>query len=341
MVCRMLFFDYRESEKSFFEQNKFNDFDMKFFENSLNEDTVKNLSEDDLEMTTVISVFITSQITDKVLEKFKNLRIISTRSTGFDHIDIQKCVDKNIAVVNVEAYGSSSVAQFTFGMILMLIRKFLPAIKSVENRVSTLGCFTGRNLDTMTIGVVGTGFIGAGVCAIANSFGMKILAYDFAPKKELEAKYNIKYVKFDELLKKSDIVTLHIPYSEENYHLMDKEKFELMKQNSYFINVSRGELVNLEDLLNCVTNGKFSGVGLDVVACLDLKSENGKENILERSSLMCLEDSPIVHELNKLSNVIITPHIAYDTQESVDYILNTTFLGLKDCLCGGKKHRVI
>lgn len=341
MVCRMLFFDYRESEKSFFIQNKFNDFDIKFFENSLNEDTINNLSEEELEKTTVISVFITSQITDKVLEKFKNLRIISTRSTGYDHIDIQKCVDKNIAVTNVEAYGSSSVAQFTFGMILMLIRKFLPAIESVENKISTLGTFTGRNIDTMTIGIVGTGFIGAGVCAIANSFGMKILAYDFLPKKELEVKYNIKYVEFDELLKNSDIVSLHIPYSEDNYHLMNKEKFELMKPDAYFINVSRGELVNLSDLLKYVQQGKFKGIGLDVVACFDSKSGEDKVDMKERSSLLCLEDSQVVHELNKFSNVIITPHIAYDTQESVDYILKVTFAGLKDCLCGGKKHRVI
>lgn len=339
MVAKMLFFDYREAEKSFFKKNKFDNFDIKFFDESLNEDTIKKLSQEDLDNTMIISVFITSNICREVISKFKNLRIISTRSTGYDHIESSYCIDKNIAIINVESYGGLSVSQFTFGLILMLVRKILPAVESVRSGLFMKEDFTGRNLNDMTLGVVGTGAIGSGVCCIANQLGMRVLAFDVSPKKALTKDYGVEYVELDELLRKSDIVTLHFPYVKENYHLFDDKKFKLMKEGSYFVNVSRGELVNLKDLLKYVKNGKLKGVGLDVVACADWDGFERDKN-LEKSSLICLQKSEIIKNLNNFPNVIITPHIAYDTQESVDYILKTTFEGLKDSLTGGKKHRV-
>lgn len=340
MSCKMLFFDFRETEKHYFETHNFDNFEIKFFKEGLNEETVNNLSEEDLNDTMIISVFITSHITPEVIDKFKNLRIIATRSTGYDHIDTKICVDKNIALINVEKYGNTSVAQFTFTLILALIRKLFPAVEAVKTRSCIDGGFTGRNLDTLVLGIIGTGAIGAGVCAIAHGFGMKILAFDPSPKKELEKKYKVQYVDMDNLLEQSDIVTLHLPYNEENYHMISGHSFKKMKENSYFINVSRGELVNLEDLLKYIKNGKICGAGLDVVACLD-SSCMDDANRTERSSLLCLEESKIVQELNSMPNVIITPHMAYDTQESVDYILEKSFEGLMDYIYGGNKFRVL
>lgn len=340
MVCKMLFFDYRESEKNFFEKNKFPNLEIKFFNESLNEETVSLLEDNDFENAMIISVFVTSNITENIVNKFKNLRIISTRSTGYDHIELNHCLNKNIALINVESYGNTSVSQFTFALILMLVRQILPAIESVKLGVCTLTNFTGRNLNTMTIGVIGTGATGAGVCQIASGLNMNILAFDTCPKKELEQKYNVKYVNLEELLKTADIVTLHLPYTKETYHFMKEKQFKSMKEGSFFINVSRGELVNLEDLLSNLKNGKIKGAGLDVVACVDSNCMD-KDKKLERTSLMCLEDSKVVRELNTLPNVIITPHIAYDTHESMDYILKMTFEGIRDFLCGGNKNRVL
>lgn len=340
MVCRMLLFDYRESEKKFFEENKYENFKIKFFKESLNEETIKKLSNEDLEKTMVISVFTTSEITQNIIDKFKNLRIISTRSTGYEHIELKPCIEKNIALINVESYGNSSVAEFTFTLIVMLVRQILPAIEAIKSGTCIQKNFTGRILRTLTLGVIGTGSIGAGVCRIANGLEMEILAYDVIPKKEIEQKYNVKYVSLEELLKKSDIVTMHVPATAETRHMMSTKQFKLMKDNSYFVNVSRGELVKLDDLLKFVKNGKINGVGLDVVACVDMECLADSEK-LERDSLMCLEESKVVKELNKFPNVIITPHSAYDTQESIDYILKTTFAGLTDFLCGGNKYRVI
>ncbi len=340
MSCKMLFFDLRESEKPFFEKNKNLDkFNIKFFTESLNEETVNNLSEEDLENTTIISIFITSDITDKVLEKFKNLRIISTRSTGYDHIMIEPCTKNNIALINVEKYGNTSVAQFTFTLILALIRQLFPAIQAIKSGSCIQKNYTGRDINTLTLGIIGTGAIGAGVCAIAHGFGMKILAHDPYPKKELEQKYNVEYLDLDKVLENADIISLHTPFTEDNYHMISGNQLKKMKDNSYFINVSRGELVNLEELLKYIKIGKINGAALDVVACVD---PNCLEHVkqLERSSLMCLEESKVVQELNKLPNVIITPHMAYDTQESVEFILEKTFEGLSDFLCGGNKFRV-
>ena len=143
-----------------------------------------------------------------------------------------------------------------------------------------------------------------------------------------------------QLLKNADIVSLHLPYNKNTYHIMSDNEFKKMKDNSYFINVSRGELVNLNALLKYVKRGKFQGVGLDVVACVNSDCLEDVKKI-ERTTLQCLEESNVVMELNSYSNVLITPHMSFETQESVEYILEKTFDGLKDFVYGGHKYRII
>jgi len=332
----MLFFDYRESEQKFFEEHNFANYDIKFFKESLNEDTILNLSEDDLENTMIISVFINSNVTDEVISKFRNLRVVSTRSTGYDHIDIDACIKKNIALINVASYGSLAVAQFTFGLVLMAVRNLYKAIFAEKNNPDDEIVLTGRNLNELSIGVVGTGEIGSSICKIAHGFDMEILAYDIKENEELLHKYNVKYVSLEELLRTSDIVTLHLPYTKENYHMFSDREFGLMKEGSYFVNVARGELVDNNALLEFVKRNKFKGVALDVIAC---PTKNHPE--VNKSSLDCIETSNVVQELSKYPNVLITPHIAYDTQEAVNYILNETFNGLSDYVTGGRNYRVI
>ena len=336
MACKMLFFDYRESEEKFFKENKLDNYDIKFFKESLNELTISNIDEDDLENTMIISVFSASKITDSIVCKFKNLRVLSTRSSSHDHIDLNSCIRKNIALVNVDFYGTKAVAQFTMGLILMLVRKICPAIKSGINPLVPKN-FCGRDLGSLTIGLFGTGTVGASVCKYANAFGMKILAYDTNPNKELVENYNVEYVIEEELLRNSDIVVILIPYTKENYHKFSYEEFKQMKVGSYFINITRGEFVDNEALLEVAKTGKFSGIGLDVVACPPLKHD---VDVSDVTSIDCVDSSFVVNELLKLPNVVITPQIAYDTQESVDYILKTTFEGLGDFLQGGRKNRI-
>ncbi len=336
MSCRMLFFDYRESEEKFFKEHNFANYDIKFFKESLNEDTLQTLTEDDLENTMIVSVFISSNVTNEVVSKFKNLRVVSTRSTGYDHIELDACIKKNIAIINIPSYGSLAVVQFAFGLILMIVRNLYVAVFEEKNNIKSKTNLTGRNLNDLSIGIVGTGEIGSSICKVAHGFDMNIIAYDIKENENLVHKYNVKYTSLEELLKTSDIVTLHLPFTKENYHMFSKREFELMKEGSYFVNVARGELVDNNALLEFVKKGKFKGVALDVVAC---PSKNNPD--VNKSSLSCMETSEVVQELSKYPNVLITPHIAYDTQEAVDYILNETFNGLSDYVTGGRKYRII
>lgn len=337
MACKMLFFDYRESEEEFFKQNKLDNYEIKFFKESLNELTVSNLSEDDLENTMIISVFSSSKIDDSVVSKFKNLRIISTRSTGHDHIDINCCIQKNIALINVDSYGTKAVAQYVLGMMIQLVRKICLSCKSNGNPLIPKN-FCGHDLDKLTLGIIGTGTVGASLCKYAYCIGMNILGYDINPNRELVDVFEVEYVHLDDLLKLSDIVVLLIPYVNEDYHKLSYEEFKKMKQGSIFINVSRGEFVDNEALLEIAKTGKFKGIGLDVTSCPNNSALDGSQK--DVTDMDCINTYEPIKELSKLPNVLITPQIAYDTQESVDYILKTTFEGLGDFLQGGRKNRV-
>lgn len=334
MACKMLFFDYRESEEQFFKENPCNSYDIKFFKESLNELTVSALSEDDYAETVIISVFSTSKINDEIISKFKNLRVISTRSTGHDHIDINCCIKKNIALINVDSYGSKAVAQYILGMMIQLVRRICVACKYENNPLVPMN-FCGRDLDKLTLGIIGAGTVGASLCKYAKCLDMNILAYDINPNRNLVDVFGVQYLTMENLLKNSDIVVLLIPYTAESYHLFSYDEFKIMKQGAYFINVSRGEFVDNKALLDVAKNGKFKGIALDVVSC-----PGGEISDEDVTSQDCIATSDTIKELAKLPNVIITPQIAYDTQESVNYILKTTFDGLGDFLKGGRKNRV-
>ena len=342
MTLNLLVFDYREVEKKFFRTNKFDNFNIKFYTASLTPETVDNIPGEILDNTNVISVFIDSVIDGKVINAFKNLRIISTRSTGYDHIDLNACRNKNIAVVNVENYGETSVSQYTFGLILSLVRKIFPAVKAVKNCESEEINFNGRDISKLTLGVVGTGSIGAAVCGLAKCFKMNILAYDINQKRELDGVQDLKYVTFDELLQKSDIITIHVPYTGQNYHMFSHEQFNMMKNGAYFINTSRGELVDLQELYKHIENGKIAGAALDVLMCesINFKCKKLAED-LGKESFECYNEAKTVEKLRDFDNVLITPHIAYDTQDSVDYILSVTMRSIREVIYGGKVSRIV
>lgn len=341
MAIKLLVFDFRESEEDFFRSHELDNFDIIFFKESLNENTVKNLSQELLESTSVISVFIDSEITENVINSFINLRIISTRSTGVDHINKKAASAKNIAVVNVEGYGARPVAQFTIGLILALVRQIIPAFDYVKNENKECKTFIGRDISKFTIGIVGTGSIGIGVAKIALSFGMKVLAYDISEKNEFAQKYDVNYVDFNTLLRESDIVTLHLPYTGDNKNMFTYEQFSIMKNTAYLINTSRGEIVNTRDLSEAIYKGAIKGAALDVVPCeeYNFKCDKFLEKI-PQNNFECVEEIKILKELTKHPNVIVTPHIAYKTQDAIDYILEVTFIAILDIIKGGNLFRV-
>lgn len=337
-MVKMLIFDYRDSEREYFKNHDTSDFEITFYEGSLDEDTI--LKESEKNETVIISVFINSKITEKVLSQFKNLLIISTRSTGYDHIDIESCRKRNVSVLNVSDYGRGSVAQFTIGIILSMVRNIIPAVNDVKNRDVSHKKYEGLDISKLTLGVIGTGSIGSAVCELADVFGMEILAYDFKINKDI--KEFVEYVPFNDILRKSDIITIHIPYMKEVHHMFSTKEFEKMKNNSYLINTSRGELIDTKALYEAVKSKKLKGVALDVTECEQLNSNIGDfDKALKTSDCSCFESGIITQKLMSYDNVIITPHIAYHTRESVNTILDTMFNNIKSHFKGEHTNQVV
>ena len=341
MSLKMLIFDYKDAEKKFFKRHQFHDFDIEFFESSLNETTVGNLPQKIKDTASVISVFITSEITPKILEQFPNLMIISTRSTGYDHIDIDACCNKNIKVLNVENYGANSVVQYTFTLILALVRRLIPALNDSHAFKFDTNNYVGRELNSLTLGIIGTGAIGASVCKIAHAFGMRILAFDYLQRPELTKDYHVEYTEKETLYKEADIITLHVPLTNETQNLISKRELALMKHTAIIINTARGELIESEDLYNALLNKNIAGAGLDVTECEKISLGYGDiTEKLENSDKECVSKVIITRRLSQLNNVIITPHVAYNTQDSINKILRVTFDSIKDCLQGGHANQV-
>ena len=267
---KMLMFDYRDSEEKFFKENKFSDIDITFIKEPLNEMT--NLDEKFFEETDVISVFITSNVCENVIKKFKNLRIIATRSTGYNHIDVKYCSQNNIAVFNVEEYGQTSVAQYTFALILSLIRNLFPAYFDIQKNLINHPDYEGRNLDKLTLGIIGCGAIGSAVAKIANFFEMNVLVHSYAKRNDVSS--FAEYTSLEYLLENSDIITLHLPYSNEVYHMIGEKEFGLMKEGVYIVNTARGELIDLVSLYDNLLSGKIKGAALDVFVKEPLPADN-------------------------------------------------------------------
>ncbi len=334
---KMLMFDFRDSEKEFFEKNNLTDFDITFINEPLNENT--ELDKDLYDNTTVISVFTTSEVKAEVLKKFKNLRIVTTRSNAHDHIDLAYCTEHNIAVFNIEHYGRISVSEYTTAIILALVRNIFPAYYDIKNHSINHKNYEGRILSSYTIGIIGCGTIGTAVAKIAQFFGMKVLIYSYMKNPELND--SCEFVSLDDLLAKSDIISLHLPYDGFNYHMLSLKEFDKMKNGVYIINTSRGELIDIKALYDNIVKGKVAGAALDVLECEFISTYKGEiATVMENTESHCVETALITQKLFNQKNVIITPHIAYNTKESVDYILNETFNLIRDSLKGVNTNRI-
>ncbi len=324
---KMLLFDFRDSEKEFFDTREFKDIEITFITEPLNEDT--ELTEEQLKETDIICVFVSSSLTAEVLGRFKNLRIVATRSTGYNHIDLMYCTRNNIAVFNVEHYGEAAVAQYTTGLMIALVRNLLPAYLGMKLSKTCPAAYEGRTLQNLTIGIIGCGAIGSAVAKTADFFGMKVLVNTYMKNPEVSG--FVEYVSLEELIKVSDIITLHIPYTPEVYHMISQKEFEKMKDGVFIINTARGELIDIMALYENLVNGKVKGAALDVLECeyLALKKDIAAEEIND-SEEKCVASALITQKLLDMDNVIITPHIAYDTKESVHYLLEETFNNIRD-----------
>ena len=256
----VIFYDTKPYEKDFFEFELNEDKKIIFIDSELLPDKVLSKEEQNAE---IISVFTSSRLDKQVLEKFKNLKLILTRSVGYSHIDLDYCNSKNIIVANTPHYGDYTVAEFSFGLLLSLVRRIgygQHELKQGDMYPETFG----MELYNKTIGIIGTGAIGSKSLKIAKGFSMNILCFDININEEIEKEYNAKYVDLDTLCKFSDIIMLHAPLTSHNYHMIDEEKISLMKDTAVIVNTARGELIDTESLYNALIDKKIQGVALDV-----------------------------------------------------------------------------
>jgi D-lactate dehydrogenase len=282
---------------------------VQFYDGVLTKENVASVASAD-----VISIFINSEISADVVAALPATKFITTRSTGFDHIDIAAAKAKGIAVANVPAYGSHTVAEYAFALILSLSRKLFPARARIRDEKSfSIAGLEGFNLEGKTLGVLGTGRIGKNVITIAKAFGMNVIAYDAFHDDAFAEKAGFPYVDLPALLSQSDILTFHLPYNKGTHHVLNETNISLIKKGAYLVNTARGELIDTKALLVALTDGTIAGAGIDV-----MESER---------SLKAGVSSEIVSEdmtLATLPNVILTPHVAFYTQEAVAEINKTT-----------------
>jgi D-lactate dehydrogenase len=282
---------------------------------------------------TVLSLFIRSRVTPEVLDQLPRLRAVATRSTGYDHIDLAACRERGVVVSNVPTYGENTVAEHTFGLMLALSRKIHQAyVRTVQGNFSLEG-LRGFDLKGRTLGVVGTGHIGLHVIRIGCGFGMEVLACDLRQQPLLAEVLGFAYVPLEELLERSDIVSLHVPYLPSTHHLLSRERMARMKPGSLLINTARGGLLDTDALLWALDEGIIAGAGLDVLEGEELMAE---EQLLLGQNVATekLQAAIRGHLLLRRENVVFTPHIAFDSEEAIRRILDTTVENVRAALGG-------
>jgi D-specific alpha-keto acid dehydrogenase len=261
--------------------------------------------------TSCISVTHKAKIGSSTLVALSRVgvRYISTRSVGYDHIDVRHAEELGIAVESV-AYSPDSVADFTLMLMLMVARAAQSTLSRVQTHDYRLDDVGGRELRDMTTGVIGMGNIGVAVRDRLHGFGCRVLAYDRCPTTSAQ------YVPLDELLQQSDIVTLHTPLNADTHHLLSRRRLAQMKEGAFVINTGRGALLDTAALVDALEGGRLGGAALDVL--------EGEEGVFYTDH----RQRPVEHELllrlHQLPNVIITPHTAYHTDHALHDIVENT-----------------
>lgn len=272
----------------------------------------------------VLSVFIHSPVSEQTIAHLPNLKLVATRSTGYDHIALDYCASRGIFVSNVPVYGDNTVAEHTFALILALSRKVIQAHNRARTGDFSLDGLRGFDLRGRTIGIIGTGHIGVHVIRIARGFMMKVLAFDARPDKRLADALDFEYAdSVDSVLEASDIVTLHVPLIPATHHLINRKNVYRMKKGAILINTARGGIVETEALLEAINAGHLGGAGLDVFEGEALIQEEkqllARDYNLEELKTLIKNLALLRHE-----NVIVTPHVAFNSIEAFERILLTT-----------------
>ncbi len=333
----ILFFDADKELRDFAATHPIKGANFVFFDTGLNAVSLKAL--EPYRDTRIISGFIHSEtLSTEKLDFFPNLQLIATRSTGFNHIDLDYCRQRGIAVENVPAYGAATVAEFAFGLLLALARKIIRAKNDMaHNRIENSN-YMGFDLMGKTIGIIGTGSIGRHMIQIAQGFGMKVLAYDPFRNPVLKDLY---VDDLDTIYRESDIISLHVPSTPENYHMINEAAFDKMKKGVIIINTARGDLIDTQALYFALRKGIVAGAGVDVLENEDFLLHDEVAMSPRMSDNDFLLDSAMNLKLLQFRNVIATPHIAFNSIDAINRINATTIDNIQNFMAGKITNNVI
>ncbi|MGE5329008.1 MAG: NAD(P)-dependent oxidoreductase [Deltaproteobacteria bacterium] len=296
----------------------------------------KNIADVDLSEyadSQVISVFVHSNITRDMIQKMPDLKFIATRSTGFEHIDLEACKERSIKVSNVPFYGENTVAEHTFALILCLSRNIHKTYVRTINNNFSLTNLQGFDLKGKTLGVIGAGKIGLHVIRMAKGFGMEVLAFDVIKNSFMAEILGFEYADIEYILRNSDVISLHAPLNKSTYHLINKNNINIIKKGAVIVNTSRGGLIEAEALLEALDNGIIAGAGLDVFEGEEYLFEEGcklREDYSDDVKKLVSQNCSLLHR----ENVVITPHNAFNSLEAVDRIFNTTIDNINKFVSG-------
>lgn len=288
-----------------------------------------------------ISTFIRSDLSKPVLRRLPKLKLIATRSTGFEHIDLSYCREAGISVCNVPDYGDHTVAEHAFALLLALSRRIVDAVVRTRRGDFSQTGLRGFDLAGKTLGVIGAGRIGQRAVEIGHGFGMEVIACDARPDPAAARRLGFRYLPLDDLLARADIVTLHVPGGPSSLGLISDAQFAAMKRGAVLINTSRGAAVDTQALVRALASEQLAGAALDV-----LPEEDGMRDeaeIFRAAATVEAERARILladHALLRFPNVIVTPHVAYDTREAVARIVETTVANIQAYARGAPQNLV-
>ena len=315
---KILFYDTKSYDKDSFQETlkDFPDMEIEYTKSDLDPRTAALAEGFD-----AVCAFVSSDVGAQTLSilHHKGIGLVLMRCAGFNNVDLAAADANGITVLRVPGYSPEAVAEHAMALALAVNRHIHKGyIKVRENNFSLVG-LTGVNFYGKTAGIVGTGKIGAAMCRICHGFGMKVIAYDIYQNPDLDF---VEYVDFDTLLANSDLISLHCPLTEENYHLINQDTIRKMKDEVILVNTSRGALIKTDDLIAGIRSRKFFGVGLDVY-------EEETNNVFENREDDFLEHSTTARLLS-FPNVIVTSHQGFLTEEALAAISRTTLQNAMD-----------
>lgn len=292
--------------------------DLIFFDPHLNKDTAILAAD-----FPAVCIFVNDQADAATLEVLasRGTKLLALRCAGFNNVDLKAAAELGISFVRVPAYSPEAVAEYTIAMILTLNRKLYRAYNRVREGNFSLDGLMGFNLHGRTVGIIGTGRIGAIVTQILKGFGCNLLVYDVYQNPEIEA-LGIKYVELSEIFTKSDIISLHCPLNSETHHLINADAIEQIKPGVMLINTSRGALINAKAVTWGLKSGKIGSLGLDVY-------EKESDLFFEDLSGTIIQDDVFLR-LTTFPNVLITGHQAFFTEEALCNIAETTITNITE-----------